>query len=176
MNLGYFMAGDIVKESAPYYPFHDAGSAWARSFAAPGIKYEQNLMNLDLCGREMKYSNGVCQWPQGSYVKGDGNLAQGITNLTSLAIPSQAGSEHTALTTLMHEGGHAARFANIRQPSPFLWQERAPMHGAFAENQSMFLDSLVGDAAWLGRYATSIDGHVMPGEVVEKKICQTHDF
>lgn len=32
-------------------------------------------------------------------------------------------------------------------------QERAPTSVAYAETQSMFLDSLAGDAAWLGRYA-----------------------
>lgn len=32
-------------------------------------------------------------------------------------------------------------------------QERAPTSVAYAENQSMFLDSFIGDAAWKGRYA-----------------------
>lgn len=32
-------------------------------------------------------------------------------------------------------------------------QERAPTSVAYAETQSMTLDSLAGDAAWLGRYA-----------------------
>jgi hypothetical protein len=32
-------------------------------------------------------------------------------------------------------------------------QERAPTSVAYAETQSMFLDSLAGDAAWLGRFA-----------------------
>ena len=34
-------------------------------------------------------------------------------------------------------------------------QERAPTSVAYAENQSMFLDSFIGDAAWKGRYACS---------------------
>jgi hypothetical protein len=51
----------------------------------------------------------------------------------------------------MHEAGHAAHFANIVQPSPMFSQERAPTSVAYAENQSMFLDSLVADAAWRGR-------------------------
>ena len=53
----------------------------------------------------------------------------------------------------MHEAGHAAHFANIAQGSPLFSQERAPTSVAYAETQSMFLDSLVGDAAWRGRYA-----------------------
>lgn len=67
----------------------------------------------------------------------------------------QVGSGKTALDTLLHEGGHAAHFANIEQNSPFFSQERAPMSVAYAENQSMFLDSFGKDAAWLGRYAYS---------------------
>ena len=51
------------------------------------------------------------------------------------------------------EGGHAAHFANIKQGSPVFSQERAPFSVALAETQSMFLDSLCDDAAWLARYA-----------------------
>lgn len=43
----------------------------------------------------------------------------------------------------LSEAGHAAHFANIVQPSPLFAQERAPTSVAYAENQSMFLDSLV---------------------------------
>ena len=46
------------------------------------------------------------------------------------------GSGLTALTTLMHEAGHAAHFANIDQPSPLFSQERAPTSVAYAENQA----------------------------------------
>jgi oligoendopeptidase F len=49
----------------------------------------------------------------------------------------------TGLTTLLHEGGHAAHFANIVQPSPLFSQERAPTSIAYAENQSMFLDRYI---------------------------------
>lgn len=52
-------------------------------------------------------------------------------------------------------GGHAAHFANIDQHSPFFSQERAPTSVAYAENQSMFLDSLISDGDWLARYAKS---------------------
>jgi hypothetical protein len=52
-------------------------------------------------------------------------------------------------------GGHAAHFANIDQASPMFSQERAPTSVAYAENQSMFLDSFIDDAAWKGRYALS---------------------
>lgn len=55
-------------------------------------------------------------------------------------------------------------------------QERAPTSVAYAENQSMFLDSLSGDAAWLGRYAVSRDGQVIPWSVVEQLITDTHPY
>jgi hypothetical protein len=52
-------------------------------------------------------------------------LEDAQTNFTSLATPSAVGSGSTALTTLMHEGGHAAHFANITQGSPFFSQVTA---------------------------------------------------
>jgi hypothetical protein len=62
------------------------------------------------------------------------------------------------------------------QPSPLFSQERAPTSVAYAENQSMFLDSLVGDAAWKGRYAISKSGEVIPWSVIEADIRASHDF
>lgn len=47
-------------------------------------------------------------------------------------------------------------------------QERAPTSVAYAENQSMFLDSLAHDAAWLGRYARSREGEPIPWNVIEQ--------
>jgi Zn-dependent oligopeptidase len=76
----------------------------------------------------------------------------------------------TALTTLMHEAGHAAHFANVAQQSPLFSQERAPTSVAYAENQSMFLDSLCDDAAWRARYARDRDGNVVPWSLLEEDI------
>ncbi|KAJ9446281.1 Oligopeptidase A [Diplonema papillatum] len=175
-NMGYKMAGSVTKAMDPYFPFEDAVSAWARSFAALGIQYSNSLMNLDLCDREGKYANGFCHWPQCPYVKPNGEKQTCITNFTSVATPSAVGSGYTATATLLHEGGHAAAFANIEQPSPFFAQERAPMSVAYAENQSMFLDSLVGDASWLARYAKSTKGETIPWSIIEEKIRKTHAY
>lgn len=65
-------------------------------------------------------------------------------------------------------GGHAAHFANVQQRSPLFSQERAPTSVAYAENQSMFLDSLVGDAAWQARYALSREGEPIPWSLIEQ--------
>lgn len=40
----------------------------------------------------------------------------------------------------------------------------------------MFLDSLVGDAAWRAKYALDLDGNPIPFEIVEEEIRATHPF
>jgi hypothetical protein len=40
----------------------------------------------------------------------------------------------------------------------------------------MFLDSLAGDGAWLGRYAVSRGGEVMPWSVLEQMVQDTHPY
>ena len=101
---------------------------------------------------------------------------QSEANFTSLATPDEVGSGNTALTTLMHEGGHAAHFANIEQGSPLFSQERAPFSVSLAETQSMFLDSLCGDAAWLGRYARDRAGTPVPWDLPERSIREKHPY
>ena len=76
----------------------------------------------------------------------------------------------------MHEAGHAAHMANVKQPSPLFSQERAPTSVAYAENQSMFLDSLVSDAAWRAKYALDAEGNPIPFEIIEEEIRATHAF
>eukprot|EP00444_Apocalathium_aciculiferum_P040251 CAMPEP_0183536888 /NCGR_PEP_ID=MMETSP0371-20130417/28553_1 /TAXON_ID=268820 /ORGANISM="Peridinium aciculiferum, Strain PAER-2" /LENGTH=340 /DNA_ID=CAMNT_0025737537 /DNA_START=58 /DNA_END=1080 /DNA_ORIENTATION=- len=127
-------------------------------------------MTLDLLDRRGKYSNGFCHWPQPAWVRRDGSWQPSVANFTSLADPAAVGSGLTALKTLMHEAGHAAHFANVSQPSPLFSQERAPTSVAYAENQSMFLDSLVQDAAWCGRYARDRQGQVVPWDILEERI------
>ncbi|KAI9337274.1 oligoendopeptidase [Obelidium mucronatum] len=175
-NTSFALAGSLAKEKDPYFPFETAVNAWARSFAALGIKYEGATMQLDLCDRKGKYSNGFCHWPQPAWTSSKRGWVPSQANFTSLATPGQVGSGLNALVTLMHEGGHAAHFANVRQPSPLFSQERAPTSIPYAENQSMFLDSLVGDAAWLARYAYSKDGQVIPWELIEKEIQTMHTY
>jgi oligoendopeptidase F len=175
-NTQAALSGEVARKQDPYFPFDCAVERWGRSFSALGIRYQGATMTLDLLDRKGKYSNGFCHWPQPAYFGKGGKLIPSRANFTSLATPSAVGSGLTGLTTLMHEGGHAAHFANIRQESPFFSQERAPTSVAYAENQSMFLDSLVQDAAWIGRYATSKDGVPMPWELLEEKIRATHEF
>ncbi|KAF8067346.1 pam-b [Scenedesmus sp. PABB004] len=175
-NISQALAGDTTKATDPYFPFEDAVDVWARTFAGLGIDYQGSEMILDLCDRPSKYPNGFCAWPQPAWRRADGSWVPSVANFTSLATPDQLGSGKTALETLLHEGGHAAHFANVQQRSPFFSQERAPTSVAYAENQSMFLDSLAGDAAWLGRFAVSREGGVMPWGVVEAMHRDSHPY
>jgi oligoendopeptidase F len=174
-NISHVLHGDLAKLKDPYFPFDNAVDCWARSFAAMGIQYSDATMQLDLCDRAGKYSNGFCHWPRVAWMSPKGWVPS-QTNFTSLATPSAVGSGYTALVTLMHEGGHAAHFANVEQKSPLFSQERAPTSVAYAENQSMFLDSVVSDSAWMARYGLSRDGEVIPWDLIEKEIRETHDY
>eukprot|EP00814_Leptocylindrus_danicus_P016230 CAMPEP_0116021066 /NCGR_PEP_ID=MMETSP0321-20121206/10165_1 /TAXON_ID=163516 /ORGANISM="Leptocylindrus danicus var. danicus, Strain B650" /LENGTH=633 /DNA_ID=CAMNT_0003491865 /DNA_START=38 /DNA_END=1939 /DNA_ORIENTATION=+ len=175
-NMGFMMAGSVIQKMDPYFPFSKSVEMYARSYAAMKIDYKGAEMCLDLLDRKGKYSNGFCHWPVPAWVKPDGSWQPSRTNFTSLADPSAVGSGHTALITLMHEAGHAAHFANIKQPSPLFSQERAPTSVAYAENQSMFLDSLVEDAAWMAHYARNSNGDPIPFDIVEERIKSTHPF
>jgi len=175
-NMGFMMAGATEEKLDPYFPFEKAVEAWGRSYAALNIEYKDAMMTLDLLDREGKYSNGFCHWPQPAWTRPDGTWQPSKANFTSLADPKATGSGKTALVTLMHEAGHAAHFANIEQPSPLFSQERAPTSVAYAENQSMFLDSLVSDAAWRAKYARSREGQVLPWEIHEEELRATHPY
>ena len=175
-NLSYALSGELSRELDPYFPFENAPEVWGRSFAAMGIRYRDTVMRLDLCDRVGKYPNGFCHWPVAPHVGQDGKWNPSRANFTSLATPDEVGSGNTALTTLMHEGGHAAHFANITQGSPLFSQERAPFSVSLAETQSMFLDSLCGDAAWLGRYARDRKNAPVPWSLLERSIKEKHPY
>lgn len=175
-NISFKMSGDVTKKLDPYFPFEKAVERWGRSFAAMNISYRGATMDLDLLDRPNKYSNGFCHWPQPAWTKPDGSWQPAVTHFTSLADPSAVGSGYTGLTTLMHEAGHAAHFANIVQPSPLFSQERAPTSVPYAELQSMFLDSLVGDAAWRARYALNRDGEPLPWDIIKEDLESSHPY
>lgn len=175
-NTAYALSGELTQLIDPYYPFENAPEVWGRSFGAMKIGYKGTTMRLDLCDRVGKYPNGFCHWPTPPFKKTDGTWVPSESNFTSLATPDEIGSGNTALTTLMHEGGHAAHFANIVQGSPVFAQERAPFSVALAETQSMFLDALCEDAAWQARYAKDRKGNVIPWELIERNIRQKHPY
>eukprot|EP00397_Hematodinium_sp_SG-2012_P029924 GEMP01031653.1.p1 GENE.GEMP01031653.1~~GEMP01031653.1.p1 ORF type:complete len:636 (+),score=180.49 GEMP01031653.1:51-1910(+) len=175
-NRRFVLSGETEKQQDPYFPFGQAVSNWAKCFARLGIDYKDATLNLDLLDRKGKYNNGFCHWPQPAWRKPDNVWQPSTANFTSLANPKDIGSGKVALTTLMHEAGHAAHFANVDMKSPLFSQERAPTSVAYAENQSMFLDSLCEDADWIARYALDKDGKAMPWELIEAAIRSTHHY
>jgi Zn-dependent oligopeptidase len=174
-NLRFHMQGDIVTEQDPYFPFARALERWGRSFAALGIDYRDATMVLDLVDRKGKYENGFMHGPVPAW-RENGTKRPARIHFTANAIPGMVGAGKRATETLFHEGGHAAHFANISMPAPCFAQEFAPTSVAFAETQSMFLDSLLDDADWQSRYAKTKSGASMPWELIEKGIRMTQPF
>lgn len=174
-NMRYLIKGDVTTEQDPYFPFEHALERWGRSFAAMGIRYRGADLVLDLVDRRGKYENGFMHGPVPAWRDANGHRPARI-QFTANAIPGMIGSGERAMETLFHEGGHAAHFANIDMPSPCFAQEFAPTSVAFAETQSMFLDSLLEDADWRRRYALDAAGEPMPLALIEKGIRATQPF
>jgi len=168
-DVAYYSAGDITTEEHPYLPFSQSFSRWGRSFAALGVGYNGAELVLDLLDRKGKHENGFMHGPVPAW-RDKGEYRPARIQFTANAIPGMVGSGRRALETFFHEGGHAAHFANIDMPSPCFAQEFAPTSVAFAEVQSMFMDSLVRDADWQTRYARTIEGEAMPFELMQRAI------
>jgi hypothetical protein len=169
-NLRFFSTGDVVRRMDPYLPFGLALRRWVESFRRLGITFRGATMQLDLIERAGKYQNGFCHGPIPAWTNEKGEWVPGQINFTADATPDQVGSGQRAIVTLFHEGGHAAHFANVTQNSPCFSQEYAPTSMAYAETQSMFCDSLLGDADWLLRYARSASGDAIPEGLIRDRI------
>lgn len=169
-NLRFHATGDVVRRIDPYVPFALALRRWVMSFRRLGIRFRGATMQLDLIEREGKYQNGFCHGPVPAWFDAAGRWVPGHINFTADARPDQVGSGQRAIVTLFHEGGHAAHFANVTQNSPAFSQEYPPTSMAYAETQSMFCDSLLGDADWLVRYAHTPGGDVLPAGLIHDRI------
>ena len=174
-NVRYLTSGDVARAQDPYFSFQSSLGRWGRSFAALGIDYRGARMTLDLVDRKGKYENGFMHGPEIAWRRGGEHQAARI-HFTANAIPGMVGSGARATKTLFHEGGHAAHFANIDMPAPCFGQEFAPTSVAFAETQSMFLDSLLTDADWKQRYAKNAEGQPLPLELIEEGIRARQPF
>ena len=168
-NFGFLRMGSVAREIDPYFGFADAIERWGRAFAAMNVKYRGATLTLDLVDRPGKYENGFMHGPGPAFFD-DGAWRPARINFTANAIPGQVGSGVRAMQTLFHEGGHAAHFSNILAPAPCFSQEFAPTSVAYAETQSMFMDSMLGDADWRTRYARDEQGRPMPFELIERAI------
>lgn len=174
-NFDYLTSGDLKSAVDPYHRFDDALNRWGRSFAAMGIRYSGAEMKLDLVSRPTKHDNGFMHGPFPCYID-RGSFLPARINFTANAVPGQTGSGERAMNTLLHEGGHAAHFANIRMPAPCFSQEFTPTSVAYAETQSMFMDSLMEDPDWLNRYAHDATGKPMPRELMMELLAKNHRF
>ena len=174
-NVQYLIAGDVTQEIDPYFPFAASFDVWGRSFTALGADFRNARLVLDLLDRKGKYENGFMHGPVPAWRKKSGFQSARI-HFTANAIPHMIGSGQRGLETFFHEGGHAIHFANIDMPSPCFAQEFAPTSVAYAEIQSMIMDSLIGDADWLRLYARTLEGDSIPFELIEKSIVAKQPF
>ena len=172
-NLRFFASGDVVRRMDEYMPFGPALRRWVESFRRLGIQFRGATMQLDLLERAGKYQNGFCHGPIPAWMNEKGEWVPGQINFTSEARPDQVGSGLRGIVTLFHEGGHAAHFANVTQNSPCFSQEYAPTSMAYAETQSMFCDSLLGDADWLKRYARNSQGDAIPDALIHERVASS---
>jgi len=174
-NFRYLRGGDVERELDPYFGFADALERWGRSFHALGVRYRGATLTLDLVDRPGKYENGFMHGPEPAFFD-NGVWRPARVNFTANAVVGQVGSGLVAAETLFHEGGHAAHFANILSDAPCFSHEFAPTSVAYAETQSMFMDSLLGDADWRARYARDAQGRAMPLELIELAIRERQPF
>lgn len=174
-NFLYLREGKLAEEMDPYFSFDSALERWGRSFAALNIKFRDATLTLDLLDREGKYENGFMHAPEVTYFSGE-EWHPARINFTANAVPGQVGSGLRAIRTLFHEGGHAAHFSNILAPAVCFSHEFAPTSVAYAETQSMFLDSLLENADWRSRYALDASGQPMPWSLMEKAIREQQPF
>lgn len=168
-NFSYMMAGSFVKEEDPYFPFERALERWGRTFAGLGIDFKKGSLNIDLLERKGKYNNGFCHWPElvqyqnKKHIPGKSNFTCNVT----LGIPGQSFSGYH---TLFHEGGHAAHLLNTQMKDVCVNHEYAPMSTAWAETQSMFLDSVLSSIEWKIRYAKNNAGESYPFQLFKNKV------
>lgn len=174
-NFVFSFAGDVMRELDPYVPFSKSLRHWVESFGRLNIDYSGAELTLDLLDRKGKYQNGFCHGPIPSFYD-QGNWVAAKVNFTSNAKPDQIGSGYDGINTLFHEGGHAAHFANVKMNAPCFSQEFAPTSMAYAETQSMFCDSLLGDADWLKQYAVNDEGKSVPDDIIKKMIDSRQPF
>ncbi len=167
-NFAYKMTGDFVTEEDQYFPFGEAVPRWLESFSKLGVGFAGGKIKLDLVERKGKYNNGFCHWPELVHYK-KGKRQAGSASFTCNITPGQVGSGSIAYKTLFHEGGHAAHFLNITEREVCLNHEYAPMTAAWAETQSMFMDTIFSSQEWRAQYAKNSEGIPYPQELFERK-------
>jgi hypothetical protein len=174
-NFRYHKTGKRVARLDPYVRLAPALERWMRTFQGLGVRFRGATLTLDLIDRVGKYENGFMHGPGVGFFD-QGTWRPARINFTANAVVGQLGSGITATQTLFHEGGHAAHFSNILAAAPCFAQEFAPTSVAYAETQSMFMDSLVADPDWLWRYARDRDGEPPSTDLIEQTLREEQLF
>lgn len=174
-NALFAIHGDLTHAMDPYFPFAKSLLRWGQCFTAMGIRFRHATLKLDLLDRKGKYENGFMHGPVPAW-RDHGQFRPARIHFTTNAIPTQVGAGYRSMQTFLHEGGHAAHFANIDMPSPCFSQEFAPTSVAFAEIQSIFMDNLMRDADWLQKYARNLAGESLPMELIERSVRENQPF
>ena len=172
-NFGFMLAGSFMKEEDPYYPFGQALTRWGQSFAALGISFKKGTLVLDLLDRAGKYSNGFCHWPELVRFE-NGKRIPARAQLTCNVVQGIPGQSDQGYDTLFHEGGHAAHLLNCEMKNVCVNHEFPPMSTAWAETQSMFLDTVCSSIEWQTRYAKNDKGEIYPFELFERRVKELH--
>jgi oligoendopeptidase F len=172
-NKAYMLSGDFTKEEDPYFQFEDALLRWGRSFQALSATFRKATLTLDFLDRKGKWNNGFCHWPEPVNYENRKRLP-GSSNFTTNVVPGQVGSGEVAFITLFHEGGHAVHYLNSTQTQICLNTEYPPASTAWAETQSMFMDSISSSIEWRRRYAKDKDGNLYPFDLYERKLKKLH--
>ncbi len=168
-NKAYMLSGSFVAQDDPYFPFDQALERWGRSFARLGVTFAGSMLQLDLLDRRGKYNNGFCHWPQPVHYS-NGIRQPSHANFTCTTVLGHVGEGEDGMHTLFHEGGHAAHLANCDQREVILNTEWPPMSTAWAETQSMFMDTVFSSIEWRSRYARDSDGNPYPFSLYEEKV------
>jgi len=174
-NFRYHKAGKRVARLDPYVRLAPALERWMRTFQGLGVRFRGATLTLDLIDRAGKYENGFMHGPGVAFFD-HGTWRPARINFTANAVVGQLGAGITATQTLFHEGGHAAHFSNIQQAAPCFAQEFAPTSVAYAETQSMFMDSLVSDPDWLWRHARDRNGEPPSAELLAETLREDQLF
>ncbi len=172
-NFSFMLSGDFAKEEDQYYSFENALELWGRSFGRLGVDFRKSELVLDLLDRPGKYSNGFCCWPEIIRYKGNKRLP-GKANFTCNVSLGDIGSAENGMHTLFHEGGHAAHYLNSNQKDVSVNHEYPPSSTAWAETQSMFMDTIFESIEWRRRYAKNKNGESYPLDLFQRKIDKLH--
>ena len=174
-NFSYMISADFEKEEDPYFQFETALDVWTKTFANLGVDFRGGKIKLDLLDRKGKYSNGFCHWPEIIRFEGSKRLT-GQANFTCNLVPGTIGAGQDGIHTLFHEGGHAAHYLNSDMRDVCINTEYPPASTAWAETQSMFMDTIFSSIEWKTKYAKNKDGKSYPFDLFERKLEKLHAF